>query len=80
MSHLDDLFRDQPERMHPRHVGEVLGVSERTVVRWLVSSDFPGYKLPGGGWLVLRDELLDFMRAAHNQQGIDQDRGETRGD
>lgn len=67
MSHLDDLLDDQPPRMTPRQVGGSLGVSEQTVRRWLKAGDIPGVPLPGGSWIVVREELRAWLHAAHNQ-------------
>lgn len=79
MSHLIDALVDgQPERMSARQVGEVLGVSERTVLRWLQAGDFPGIRLPGGGWMILREELRAWLHSAHNMRGTEGPQGDAR--
>lgn len=68
---MDDLLDAQPEQMNARQVAELLGASERTVVRWLRAGELPGIKLPGerGGWLIWREELRAWLHARHNQNG-----------
>lgn len=64
---LDDLLKDVPEKPTVEEVAEVLSVSTRTVLNWLRDPEnpMPGYKLPGK-WLILREELRDWLRATRN--------------
>lgn len=65
MSRIDDLLDACPLQMSARDVAEVLGVTERTVVRWLKSGELPGLRLPNQ-WLVLREDLREWLRQAYN--------------
>lgn len=65
MSRIDDLLDGYPERLSARDVATVLGVDVRTVVRWLKNGQLPGFRLPNA-WMVLREDLRDYLRAAYN--------------
>lgn len=65
MSRMDDLLDACPERMTTSEVGELLGVSEQTVLRWLKKNQLPGFRLPRG-WIVMREDLREYLRAAYN--------------
>lgn len=66
MSRIDELLDDQPLHMSVKDVAQVLGVTERTIVRWLKTGELPGLRLPNQ-WLVLREDLRQWLRAAYNQ-------------
>lgn len=70
MSRIDDLLEQYPPFMSAREVAQLLGVTERTVVRWLKDSDMPGIQYPRRGWTIVRDELRDWLNNRHNQRGI----------
>jgi excisionase family DNA binding protein len=40
-----------------REVGELLGVSSETVLRWTRRGDLPGFRLPGGALRFRSDDL-----------------------
>lgn len=64
MSRLDQFLAEAPEIMGVDDVANLLGLNPRTVSNWLKDGHLPGYKLPGR-WLVLREELHDFLDSAH---------------
>lgn len=72
MSRIDDLLEDYPPLMTAKEVAELLGVTERTVLRWLNESELPGIRYPRRGWAVVRDELRDWLTNAHNMRGTAQ--------
>jgi excisionase family DNA binding protein len=68
VSALDDLFDDLPARLTVEQVANLLGVeSDRTVYGWLRRGEMPGYRIRGG-WLILRDEIKDWVAAGSNQR------------
>lgn len=70
MSRIDDLLEQYPPFMSAREVAQLLGVTERTVLRWLNDSDLPGIRYPRRGWTVVRDELRDWLKQHHNERGV----------
>jgi excisionase family DNA binding protein len=44
-----------------REVGDLLGVSTETVLRWTRRGDLPAIKLPGGAIRFREDELDDWL-------------------
>lgn len=69
MSRIDDLLEHYPPLMTAKEVADLLGVTERTVLRWLNESELPGIRYPRRGWAVVRDELRDWLINAHNIRG-----------
>jgi excisionase family DNA binding protein len=68
VSALDDLFDDLPARLTVEQVANLLGVeSDRTVYGWLRRGEMPGYRIRGG-WLILRDEIKEWVAAGSNQR------------
>jgi len=46
-----------------RQVGDRLGVSAETVLRWTRRGDLPGFRLPGGALRFSADELDAWLAA-----------------
>lgn len=53
---------DPGERLSPSEAGRLLGVSARTVQRWIDAGGIPAFKTLGGHRRILRDDLLSFAR------------------
>lgn len=68
MSRLDDLLDACPELMSAGEVAKLLGVTPRTVLTWLKDEAMPGIRLPNQ-WVVVREELRQWLHEAHNQRG-----------
>lgn len=68
MSRLDDLLDACPELMKAGDVAKLLGVSSRTVQNWLKEEALPGIRI-AGTWVVVREELRQWLHEAHNQRG-----------
>lgn len=63
---LDRLFEALPERLTIEQLTDVLGLSDRSVTyRWLREGRVPAIKL-GGSWLILRDDVRDYLEANYN--------------
>lgn len=77
MSRMDDLLDAAPEQLSAREVAELLGVTERTIVRWLKGGDLPGFRLPRG-WLVMREDLRGYLHRAYNLTTPGEDDAEPR--
>jgi excisionase family DNA binding protein len=65
-SRLDELFNRYPEHLSVPELAEVLGVKRTTVYRWLQAGIIPAYKV-GGAWVILRDEVRDWVRSGRNE-------------
>jgi excisionase family DNA binding protein len=65
MSHLDDLFAGYPANMTVAQLSEVLGIGRATTYKWLNEGTIPAYRV-GGSWVILRDEVKDFIAAGRN--------------
>ena len=59
------LISDPPEQS-AADLARVLGVSRGTAYTYLSQGRVPGYRL-GSSWMVLRDEVRDFIAASSNQ-------------
>lgn len=70
MPRLDDLLDPCPELMSASDVARLLGVTPRTVLTWLKDGAIPGVRLPSQ-WVVIREELREWLHQAHNQRGRD---------
>ena len=64
-SRLDELFDRYPEHLTVPELAEVLGVKRTTAYRWLQTGVVPAYKV-GGAWVILRDEVRDWVAAGRN--------------
>ncbi len=64
-SRLDEFFEGQPNRMSPKDVATLLGVTDAAVYVWLRDGVIPGYQL-GRTWVILRDELKDALVAGQS--------------
>ncbi len=64
-SRLDEFFEGQPDRMSPKDVAILLGVTDAAVYVWLRDGVIPGYQL-GRTWVILRDELKDTLLAGQS--------------
>ena len=63
---LDSLFESLPARLTVDQLTGVLGLSDRSVAyRWLREGRIPAIKL-GGTWMILRDDVRDFLEANYN--------------
>jgi excisionase family DNA binding protein len=65
MSHLDDLFAPYSANMTVAQLGEVLGIGRATTYKWLNAGEIPAYRV-GGSWVILRDEVKEFIAAGRN--------------
>ncbi len=65
MSHLDDLFADYPANLTVAQLSEVLGIGRATTYKWLNEGTIPAYRV-GSSWVILRDEVKDFIAAGRN--------------
>jgi excisionase family DNA binding protein len=68
MDALDDLFADQPKQLSVDQAAELLGIQPRTVQKWVRDGTVPAYRLTGT-WLILRDELKEWVRTGSNRGG-----------
>lgn len=58
--HLDEIFSQYPTHLSVADLGKVLGVTTKTAYDYLQSGDIPAYRV-GTKWVVLRDEVHDFL-------------------
>ena len=65
MSALDDLLAAYPTTMTPSEAAEVLATNVESIQRQLRDNELPGYKVHGR-WVVLRDELRDYLLRHRN--------------
>lgn len=63
MTRLDELFADLPPHITVDQLAQVLGLAKVTTYRWLADGKVPAYRV-AGQWVILRDEIRDFL-AAH---------------
>ena len=63
---LDEHFAGYGPTLTTKELGEILGVSEPTVRRWLAQGVVPAYKI-GTSWVTYRDEVRDWLREQRNQ-------------
>ena len=56
-----------PKILTVEEVSVLLGTHPKTVLCWLRSGRLPGAKAPGG-WRVVEQDLLDFLRGATTEQ------------
>ncbi|NMR32477.1 helix-turn-helix domain-containing protein [Arthrobacter sp. SF27] len=66
MSRIDELFEGLPTHLTVDQLAAILGNNRVTVYRWLQSGELPGIKL-GKTWIILRDEVRDYLMSKHNQ-------------
>lgn len=66
VTRLDDLFADFPTHLTVEELAQVLGVAAPTAYKWLQQGNVPGYKV-GRSWVVVRDEVKDFLAAQRNR-------------
>ena len=64
-SRLVALFASLDATLSVEDLAEVLGVTRQTLYRWLTEGVLPAYRV-GGQWLVLRDEVVDWIAAGAN--------------
>ena len=60
-----------------RQVGDRLGVSAETILRWTRRGDLPGFKLPGGA-IRFRSADIDAWLEAHATGAVDREVLPTR--
>lgn len=58
---LDVLFEGLPTHLSVEQLASVLGVQRNTAYRHLQAGHIPAYKLDGGGWVILRDEVRAYL-------------------
>lgn len=68
---LDAFFDRLPEVLSIEQCAEALGIRPKTVYRRLVLPDsdprkIPGYKPGGGSWVILREEIREYVRRGAN--------------
>lgn len=57
---LDELFSSYPVHLSVSNLAAVLGVTQKTAYEYLQSGDVPSYRI-GTRWLILRDEVKEFI-------------------
>ena len=62
---LAELFSDLPPTVTVDAVATQLGVTKQTVYKWINSGEAPAYRIRGE-WLILRDEIVDWVAAGAN--------------
>ncbi|HYN30349.1 MAG TPA: helix-turn-helix domain-containing protein [Dermatophilaceae bacterium] len=63
---LEELFAVYGTHLSIEDLAEIFGVAPPTVYRWLRTGVIPAYKT-GTTWVVLRDEVRDWMETQRNQ-------------
>lgn len=76
VSRLDDLFAPYPEHLSVEQLASVLGVQSPTAYRWLQKGLVPAYKV-GTSWVIVRDEVKDYLEANRNRPREDEDEGSS---
>jgi excisionase family DNA binding protein len=61
--HLDELFDQFPTHLSVTHLSTILGVTKKTAYDYLQSGEVPAYRI-GTKWVILRDEVRDFVLAS----------------
>jgi excisionase family DNA binding protein len=61
--HLDELFAQFPTHLSVTNLSAILGVTKKTAYDYLQSGEVPAYRI-GSKWVILRDEVRDFVRAS----------------
>jgi excisionase family DNA binding protein len=51
-------------------VGKHCGVSNTTVLRWVVAGQLPAFRLPGGHYRVGREDLAAFLKKYHMPDSV----------
>lgn len=74
--HLDALFADYPTHLSVTQLSEVLGVTVKTAYDYLQSGDVPAYRV-GTKWVILRDEVHDFIARSSIYVGSKQPSADT---
>lgn len=65
---LDKLFAPYPIHLSVAKLAEVLGVTQKTAYEYVQAGDLPAYRI-GTRWLILRDEVKDFLEASSRFTG-----------
>ncbi len=65
MGALEDRFAKYPEQLSVEEVAQALSISMPTAYAWLKAGKIPAYNMEGK-WLILRDEVLEYLRARRN--------------
>jgi len=63
MAHREDAHRDERIAYGPEEAARLISRSRNSLYRYLSSGELPSFKL-GGKRLILREELLAFIRKA----------------
>lgn len=64
-----EIFRDAPDMLRPQTAAELLGINKPTMYRWLQEGDiFPAYKISERRWMIVRDEVVSWMRSRRNDR------------
>jgi excisionase family DNA binding protein len=58
--HLDNLFLPYPSYLTVTNLAELFGVTQKTAYEYLQSGEVPSYRI-GSRWLILRDEVKEFI-------------------
>ena len=58
--HLDNLFAEYPTHLSVAKLATLLGVTQKTAYEYVQTGDVPAYRI-GTRWLILRDEVKDFI-------------------
>lgn len=64
--YLDKLFEGYPPILSVKDLAEILGLNTKTVYEYLQNGALPAYHI-GTKWVIVRDEVISFMRDAANQ-------------
>lgn len=57
---LTALFAPYPTHITVTDLGQLLGVTMKTVYEYLTHGDIPAYRI-GKKWIILRDDVRDFL-------------------
>jgi len=63
------IFAGAPDMLRPQTAAQLLGINKPTIYRWLQEGDiFPAYKISERRWMIIRDEVIAWMRSRRNDR------------
>lgn len=69
---LEEMFSRYPEHLTVVQLASVLGISRTATYKWLQTGMVPAYKR-GETWIILRDEVLAWVKAGRNTPAVPTD-------
>jgi len=66
VTRLDEMFEGLPPRLSMDELADLLGIDAQTAYRWVQQGKVPAYKV-SRSWVILRDEVKDFLAANSNR-------------